>query len=247
MVPAASDSSSFAEILRTVEEQRQTLTLYNFRGRDRTLRALSSFFDGQTVRLRHGETDDGWPQNFLVLHDDGNYVAASSLRSVFEVLRREAGLLAAENPGDYDYPAVLRHIDQTVFAGYGKARMVAVSRDVERTAWRTGAGELHAGFQRLSLFGEQRSNYRAIAEAGVNTHVYGVGDVDLPDVGPTVHPSADDEVRGYWFVVFRGEDGARSLLAEEREPGHFFGVWTGHEAVADAIVERLRERHQDDH
>ncbi|WP_336037906.1 DICT sensory domain-containing protein [Halobacterium yunchengense] len=236
----ADDPPPLPDIVDDVDERALTLSLYNADVPREVLVDVQSYFDVQSVDLRRAGTDDGRPRNFVVLHDGDEYVAASDLASVYRVVRPDSPLLAAADPSEVDYPDLLRQIDQTVFTDYGRARMVVASREIEAAAARYG-GTLHAGFQRLSNLRPQFRLYERVAAAGVETHVYGAPDWEVPTDAHAVHASADPEITDSWFVVLDADDDAqkRALLAEERDDGRFFGFWTFDAGIVDVILARL--------
>lgn len=232
------------EIVRAVDAHQQTLSLYNFDGPDRVLDALSNYFSDQSVRLRRVSTSDRQPTNFLVLHRGDQFVAAASLDAVYDVVRGDETIVDPTSFQTLDYPDVIEQIDQTTFTGYDERRLVGVSRGYERFAWERGGGSIHAGFQRLSRLRPQLDVYQSLAERGVDVHVYGKEDDSVPDDRFTVHASDAEEITRSWFVAYEGPAGAhRGLLAWERVPNDFHGVWTSQKHVVDAILARLRAEH----
>jgi DICT domain-containing protein len=232
------------DIVYSIEEQTQTLSVLNFAASDRVAETLADYFADQSVTLRRTHTADGVPKNFAVLHDGDDYVASSGLRDVYEAIRPDASLAADDSPEHIDEPDVLDGIDRTAFTSYDKARMVGASRLVERTAWRAGDAELHTGFQRLSKARDQWKLYTRLALSDVDVHVYGAPDWDVPPTDVTIHGYDDAEITRTWFVVSDHPDDAytRALLAEEHGPNLFRGFWTDDSDVADTILTRLRQR-----
>lgn len=179
-----------------------------------------------------------------MLHDDEEFVAASTVREVYEMVRRESSHLGDSTPDEIAVPAVIEGIERTAFTSYDKARMVGASRRIERHAWEVGGGELHSGFQRLSRAREQWRLYTALAANGIAVHVYGAPDWDIPPTEITVHGDDAVELTDTWFVVYDAADDAdkRALLAEERGPNNYHGFWTDHAPIVDTILRRLRTR-----
>lgn len=140
-------------------------------------------------------------------------------------------------------PEILRHVDDTTFTAYGKRRMILASREIEDRAWRAGGGELHAGFQDMSLLREQWDDYSRLADCGVDVHVYGVPNWTPPETERlTVHPEESEEIRNSWFVSFESADyGNCTLLAVEREQNVFAGFWTYDDDVTADVLGHLRE------
>ncbi|NIC00427.1 histidine kinase [Halobacterium sp. R2-5] len=236
----AEDAPALPDIVDQVDERALTLTLYNVDVPRTALGDVQSYFDVQSVDLRRAATDDGVPRNFVVLHDDAEYVAAASFGELYRVVRPDSPLVTVDDPGDIEYPDLLRHVDQSVFTNYGRDRMVVASREIESSAHQFG-GRLHAGFQRLSNLRPQYGLYERLAAAGVETHIYGRPNWDVPTDAHRIHAYEDGEITDTWFVVLDADADAdkRALLAEERQDGQFFGFWTFDADVVDTVLARL--------
>jgi hypothetical protein len=235
----ASNAPTLQHVVRQVEASAPTLTLYNADLDDEVRADIRSYFAVQSVDLRRAATDDGQPRRFFVLHDGPEYVEAAELGDVYAAIRPDSPLIEETDPGDIDYPDLLRAIDETVFTDYGRRRMTLASRDIEAYAHRNG-GTLHAGFQELSNVKPQRRLYRNLADAGVDTHLYGSRDWDVPADGHTIHAHDNPEITRSWFVVLDGDDtDKRALLAEERQDDEFYGFWTYGPDIVDTILTRL--------
>lgn len=228
------------DIVCRVDERTLTLTFYNDDVPQSVLGAVRSYFEVQTVELRRAATDDGHPRNFVVLHDDDEFLAAADLESLYRVVRPDSPLLNVSDPENVEYPDLLRQIDQSVFTNYGRARMITASREIEASASRYG-GTLHSGFQRLSNLRPQSRLYERLADAGVDTHVYGEPDWDASTDAHTVHGYDDPEITKTWFVVLDAptDEHKRALLAEERQADQFYGFWTFDADIVDVILARL--------
>jgi hypothetical protein len=243
-MPSTSDTYSLAELLRAAEEQRQTLSVVNYDGPDHVLATLQEYFDAQSLVLRTTRTESRKPANFAVLHDDDEFLGAAPVEDIYHVARPDADLVGNGDVDELDCHRLFGEIDQSVFADYGERRMIAVSRAIEQTAWEHRAGELHAGFQSLSKLRHQWRIYRALADTDVEVHVYGRPDWTVPDDRFDVHGDRGQELARHWFVVFISPNGDdRALLAQEREPGRFFGVWTTRTEFAQALRRRLHDRY----
>ncbi|WP_232702257.1 histidine kinase [Halobacterium wangiae] len=238
--PETDDAPPLPEIVDLVDERELTLTLYNDDAGDGMRGDIRSYFQVQSVELRRATTDDGRPRNFFVLHDRDHFVDATSLASLYRVIRPDSELLDVVDPAVIEYPDLLRQIDQTVFTDYGRPRMTIASREIEEFAYRHG-GSLHAGFQVYSNLKPQYALYDRIARAGVDTHLYGAPDWHVPSEVHDLHEYADDEITSTWFVVLDAERDAekRALLAEERERDQFYGFWTFDAEIVDTILDRL--------
>lgn len=239
--PRETDAPPLQDIVQHVDERTLTLTLYNSNADRSVLEDIQSYFAVQTVNLRRGTTDDARPRNFLVLHDEDEFIEATVLRSLYRVVRPDSPLLGVTDPDDIEYPDLFAEIDQSLFTDYGRSRMIVASREIESQAHRYG-GTLHAGFQTFSNLKPQYRLYERLADAGVDTHVYGVDDWTVPTDAHDYHAYEDPEIRDTWFVVLDHEDPShrRALLAEERSQNQFYGFWTFKSSVVDLILRRLK-------
>jgi len=213
---------------------------------DRIRAELAAYFETQNVRVRTERTASGRPVEVAVL---------SAGDEVLEVL--DADLLRGfveHAPGgvgvaDAAYEPLLRHLKETTFTARDRERMLYTAREIEDRARRVAAGHLHAGFQRCSVIGDQRAVYADLARQGVDVHAYGTPDGSDPDPeGVRVHVADTHEVAATWFVVYDGggDDAQKTaLLAEEQEPGRFYGVWTYDPAIVDAALEYLERSYVD--
>lgn len=231
---------SLSSIIEDVTGTERTLTVYDPADPE-AIEDVKRHFEVQNVAVEEASAPEG-PDDFAVLHDDGEFLAAADLGELRRAVTFEAGLLDADFE-EQQYPDVLKHTDDTTFTAYEKRRMILASREIEERAWRTGEGELHAGFQRLSLFRDQWDRYARLGETGVSVHVYGEPDWQAPAADwLTLHEEDAPEVRGSWFVAFDAPEGTGcALVAEEREPDRFGGFWTYDEAVVGDVLGHLRE------
>ncbi|PSQ59238.1 hypothetical protein BRD18_03940, partial [Halobacteriales archaeon SW_7_71_33] len=71
---------SLAEFIDDVREREKTLTV--FTDDASVVEALRDFFEVQNVAVRRGETEGDGPEDFVVLHEEGEAVAASTLADV---------------------------------------------------------------------------------------------------------------------------------------------------------------------
>ncbi|WP_136715381.1 DICT sensory domain-containing protein [Halorientalis salina] len=235
---------SFREIIESVNGSRSTVTLFNLDAPPSAVEQVASYLEPQQVRFTRDTSEKGRPANFVVLHDDGDFVAASDFADVYEHVDIEGGLHRRQDL-DFEYPEVLGHIDNTTFSEFGKRRMIIASREIEKRAWDAGRGTLYTGFQRLSLVASQERIYRKLGESPVETHVYGLPNADVPDsVDVHVHGIDDEEIGRSWFVLYDGDgddDEKCGLLAEEVGPNVYSGFWTYRADFVDEMLAYLTE------
>lgn len=237
----SADIPRLTDIVYTVQTRRQTVSIYNLDASNRVVQALSEYFSNQSVQLRRSRTNETVPKNFAVLHKGDEFLAASGLIPLYDAIRPDAPLSKESHPEEISQPEVLSRISRTEFSSYNRARMVNISRVIERAAWDANEGELHTGFQRLSNARDQWSLYSRLAASDLDVHIYGAPDWEVPPSDAIVHAYGDAEITRTWFVVADCPAGpSRALLAEERGPGEFYGFWTDESRVVDTILERLR-------
>lgn len=229
-------------LVEEVEASAQTLSIVNYDGSEATKDRIVSYFEPQHVEVRDDVSAPSLPADFAVLHDGDSFVAAAA---VDEISRRLAGegYLGSIEFESAERPAILQHVDDRTFTSYDRRRMMLASREIESYAWRTGAGEIHAGFQRFSVLRPQTRLYERITEAGVDAHIYGAPDADAPEC-VVAHASEDEEILGTWFVAYEGDEpsDARALVAVETaaDVREFSGFWTYETETVDAVLNRLR-------
>lgn len=227
---------SLTELVTGVEDHEKTLWVFN--ADPASVATLRQQFGPRNLTVRDATTPSGCPSSFVVLSQDDAFVTAASVEEVLPD-DREPGT-GADRPRP-----ILEHLDETTFTSYDTRQMVAASREIEDRAWRRGAGDLHAGFQTLSVLRSQMEAYERLASrADLAVHAYATPDADVPshDTDMTIHVERADEIRSSWFVVYdgAGDDVDKcALLAEEREPGSFYGFWTYDPDTVDWLVDYL--------
>lgn len=245
---------SLAAVIDGVENASQTVSILNYEGPPEVKDRIVSYFEPQSVAVRE-ERREGLPKNFALLREGEEFLAASGTDELYEHVNGDV-MLDADRFERVRPPAVLEHVDNRTFTGYDRRRMTLASREIEHRAWREGGGELHAGFQRLSLLRTQRSVYERLRDAGVDVHVYGEPDAETPS-GLAEHAHTDEEIAQSWFVVYEGgESTARArqtrtgdgsdapscaMIATERGDGTFAGCWTYDSEIVDSVLTYLRD------
>jgi len=224
---------------------------------------LAGMFSEQSVTVDEAAVE-GVPENTVLLLDgDGNVLAQSPLSAVAESLlftNSDAFVTGSTSLAETNLPAVITGLEGVKFRlrGYPQSHkekllLIAVSRHIERVAWKHGAGTHRASFQRLSrIIDEQGTQrvYRQLGESGVDTHVYGVDDggaEDAAELGVTVHAGESPDYRDSWFVVHRppdadqpGEPTALALLAIQDDDGVWDGFFTSEPDGALAVDDYVR-------
>ena len=221
---------------------------------------LDSLLDGQPVSVSEADDDLAADEDVVALVEDGAVIARSPLDELLESVLLTNSDLYKTGGIELDevaLPNVFEGLDEVPFRVRGypasnkeKLLLIIISRVIERIAAERGAGTLRASFQRLSRMDDERGTrevYERVAEAGVDVHVYGVGDVaSLPELPVTFHTGTSYPYRRSWFVVFtppEGADGDRvALLALEDEPNVWDGFWTFRPELVTRIERYIAER-----
>jgi DICT domain-containing protein len=234
---------SLTELIAGVESHEKTLTVFN--ADEETVAAVRERFHDRNLTVELERTESGRPGGFAVLSKDtpeadDQFVTAASIDDILSQ--------AAPNAPEFEegsYRPILDHLDETMFTSYDTGQMVAASREIEDRAWRLGKGQLHAGFQMLSILDDQMDVYKQLAEKDrLEVHAYAYPDAEVPrhDTDLTIHVERSSEIETSWFVVYDGggvDVNKCALLAEEREPRTFYGFWTYDPDTVDWIIDYL--------
>ncbi|WP_066417962.1 DICT sensory domain-containing protein [Halorubrum aethiopicum] len=258
---------SLIEIISGVEAREATLTVFD--PDPSVAETLAEHFADRNLRVVAERPEEG-PTGYAVLSRDGEFVTAAAIDDLLPPAGDDGDRSGSESAegesadgesadgesaeGDGETPPrrvgqpILDHLDGTLFTSYSRAEMVAASREIEDRAWRVGGGELHAGFQTLDvLTGEANTYDRLAGKERLDVHAYAAAEGDAPETDQyEVHIGRTAEIRETWFVAYDGGgfDGAKCvLLAEEREPGRFYGFWSYDPDTVDRIIDYLTDRY----
>jgi hypothetical protein len=222
------------ETIDSVERQRKTLTVYAPTERSDLERGLAT----RNVAVEYEPLPDVG-QGFVVVADEDGFQGALTLRAFERLLEPPLRRPGKPHP-DEEFRFVFDVLDDTVFSSLDRRQLLATSREIEDRAWRVGRGELHVGFQSLSVMRTQLSLYRHFGtETDVDVHVYGRPDWEPPSLqGVTVHTPDEEEIGRVWFLVFDGGDADNEtvLLAEQRTADTYAGFWSYDPALVDGIL-----------
>ncbi|MFC7155143.1 DICT sensory domain-containing protein [Halomarina halobia] len=229
---------SLTELIAGVEAHERTLTVFNADAS--VTETLREHFADRNVVVERGEAAGG-PRDYVVLSEDEEFLTAADVDDLVNPRRATEPHFERDSP----YRPILDHLDETMFTSYDTRQMIAASREIEDRAWRVGSGELHAGFQKLSVLGTQLDVYEQLGgRRNLDVHAYAVPDGEVPDHESfTVHVERSREIANSWFVVYDGagvDANKCALLAEEREPRRYYGFWTYDPDTVDWIVDHLR-------
>lgn len=212
-------------------------------------RMLEDLFGDGSVDVSEGDLP-AREREVVALVRDGSVVATSPLSDVMEsvlLVNSDLFVTGARELSAAALPDAIRGLEDTRFEVRGypasereKFLLVAVSRAIEREAWRAGAGTLRAAFQRLSRIEDEsgtRRVYERLADTDVDAHLYGVPDWrPPPSFDAAVHGGTGPDFRRAWFVVFRAPGGGGSaLLAYETAPQQWSGFWTSRAGLVEDL------------
>ncbi len=199
---------------------------------------LGRIFDTEQVQV--AERADQSAE--VVVERDGRVVATSTVTDLLRSLllvNSDIYITGSRRLEDARLPETLWALHDIPFQlrGYPdsdseKLLLIAVSRAIERQAFRAGEGTLHVGFQQLSRLVNEPGTYRVyeqLAQTDVSVYAYGADDVDLPEsLNVTARTGTTGLYRDGWFVVYQPPvDGdAIGLYAVEAGNNHWDGFWT---------------------
>lgn len=208
-------------VIEAAAERRKTLLHYARDPGD-----FAERFAARNVDVTFRALPPDGPDPFVVVRDDDGFLGAVSVATLEGVLAAPGAATADGEAVAPAYDPLLDLLEDTVFASLSRRQLLATTREFEDRAWRAGAGVLHAGFQTVDDFDDQRSTYRRLAEdTGLDVHVH-VAASDLDAAGVTVHRDSE-YAADYWFVAFDGRgDSQCALVAEKTGEDDFEGAWT---------------------
>jgi KaiC/GvpD/RAD55 family RecA-like ATPase len=246
---------SLAAVIERVDDERPTLSVYEFEGDQAALDALADHCEVMNVAFRERDLGPDDPANVAMLHRGRDLIDAVPVQALLGALEVTESDVSGDEFAVTEGTDLLADLSRSTFGARGanKRFLLDVSHVIETEAWRHGAGELHAGFQDISRLwndDEARRIYRRLAESGVAVHVYGRPDTDAPDWdGITVHGVDNDEIAASWFVVYDGAgdpDEKAMLLTQERDLETYHGFWTYRSDRTDDTLAYLRTTYGDE-
>lgn len=204
---------------------------------------LREYFETHNVEVRTAEESESTDDDTVALYRGGEVVATDPIEAVLEYI---VGETATGEFTDSDVPAVVAEAETEIvgLTDASRRRMLAGSRQIEKRAWRSRTGTIHAGFQRLSVFADHESTerlYRQLARSGVEVHIYGAPSVSIEtEPGLNVHGSTSDPVTSTWFLAYKtAADPQAALLAQERRPDRYTGFWTFAPRLAGDVLSAI--------
>lgn len=225
-------------IVASVEANERILILSTPTDSRGLIEDVREYLDSQNVEVIH-EVSGNPEEEGAILKAGQDIVARVSLDAVRALIDPQIVRRLGES---VPYEPLLEALSDTTFTSYDRRQMLSASREIEDRAWRQGFGNLYAGFQRFSIFEDQREVYEQLAESELNVHVFAKPDVSPPDGQYITHSPEDFNIDRWWFVVYDGgdrESQASALLAEERSEGEYYGFWTYDPSLVDDILRTL--------
>lgn len=239
--------NSLRETITELEQRRKTIEVYG----DTATPAdeIERQFATKNVSVKYSSLPPGVEENFVIIRDDGGEFLGSLGLDVFDAMLspdiRPPWELAESPTG---YAEIFDFLDSTVFSSYDRQQMLATAREIEERAWRAGAGRLYAGFQDDAALRAQTDVYERLAgheDLTVQVYVSAAWEVDVSE-RLSVHAESTDEIGAVWFVIYDGggsDLGKCGLLAEERQPGQYYGYWTYDPALVDELASYLEAQY----
>jgi hypothetical protein len=240
---------SLGEFVDEVTEGEKTLTVFTAEEDDRLVAEVEQFFGVQNITVRWERVDTDGPEDFVVLHQDGDPVAVSTLSDVRDSLflqEQRRGPPGGDSLARGETPDVIRSLGNTTFATDGDDRMLLtqISHYILELAHETGGGRLHVGVGPLSDLAfalDDRAMFGKLARAGVEVHLHG-GNAAGTREGEVVAHDAVGETDDCRFVVFDGDgENARkaAMVAIDPDGESYRGFWTFEAALVDDVTAYL--------
>jgi len=236
---------SLRELIADIEARTMTLTVVNTP--DSVVDDLREQYEDRHLTI-DTRTLPEEPEQFAILSREDAFVTAVSLDDIYRP--PETAQSAATG---VERSPILDHLDETLFTSYSIEEMFMASREIEDRAWRIGSGELHAGFQTLSVLDGQTDAYNQLGEhTALSVHTYAAPVSDSPVVPDhehfTLHIENDEEIQKTWFVAYDGDgvdENMCALLAEERGDREFYGFWTYDPKTVEYLIGYLKGNYGD--
>ncbi|GAB7095126.1 hypothetical protein JCM30237_22790 [Halolamina litorea] len=254
---------SLERFVDAYEGVERSLVLANRRQPEQLRSMLETAFAEQSVAVDDAIVDGEEEDMVLLLGPDEEVLARSPLSAVASSLlftNSDAFITGSTDLDAVDLPDVITGLEGVKFRlrGYPRSHkekllLIAVSRQIERSAWLRDAGTHRASFQQLSRIVDEQGTervYRRLGESAVDTHVYGVDDGSAERasaLGVTVHAGTSTDYRDSWFVIHRPPEAGEpsgpdpiALLAVQDEEGVWHGFFTTEQEPAIRVDDYVR-------
>jgi hypothetical protein len=233
-----------------------SVQLINPAGPEPVRSMAESLFGSLDEEMQEAEIG-GLAEDLLLVIRDSEVVASSPLERIKNTLllvNSDLYTTGTRSIDEITIPDTVQTLSDEVFTltGYPEANteklvLTLVSRHVEQQAANSQTGTLKVSFQRLSRLDDERGTrevYKTLGQkADLDIHVYGFPDWNPPsEMGLTVHPVRDDEIRNTWFVVYSTDTGTdKAMLAVKDGPNTWKGYWTSNTPEIRAIDEYISQ------
>lgn len=228
---------SLLELVAEVEDREMTLTVYN--ADPEMSRDIRERFADRNLVVESATTASGKPEAYVTLSNESGVLTATSVADL-QAMFEDSGPIGADVQA---YRPVIDYLSETLFTSWDPEKMLAATREIEDRAWRIKRGRLLVGFQNLDVFETVRDVYERLAGSDLDIEMYTTPNGDPPSIdGITVHVEPSPEIERCWFVVYDGagaDENKCALVAEEREPRHYYGFWTYDPETVDRIFTHL--------
>jgi hypothetical protein len=195
----------------------------------------------ETHHLSGGRT------GFVVVESEDGSTRTVPLTAIAELLSGQPTTPRAGSSSQETLRGIVG-LDELSFRSFDRSQMLYTTREIEERAYRLGSGSLHVGFQRAGAFDAQHDVYEALLARGVGITAY------VADTYPasrdvlghdrlTYHVESVADLADYWFLVYDGAGDPLqrcALVAEERAPGRYYGVWTYDPELVAGFLTYLR-------
>lgn len=222
--------NSLRDAIDRIEGLQKTLEVYT--DEESIATVLKTQFSTRNVRVTHHPLPEREHAGFIIIRDaTGDFRGALGVDHLQAILSPEIRPPWTLEESDIQFTELFDFLDNTIFTSYTRRQMLATAREIEERAWRTNSGQLYAGFQNASAFRAQLPVYNRFAtERDVDLQIL-IEDEWGSDVAESIDVVTDarDEIGQFWLVIFDGghsELNMCGLVAEERQPDHYYGFWT---------------------
>ncbi|MBX0286186.1 sensor protein [Halomicroarcula sp. F28] len=235
---------ALSDQLEAIESRRKTLDVYTDKAA--TVAELAAQFSTRNVQVIQNEYAVGADTEFMVVRNaEGDPQGALGVEQFRTLIAPDIHPPWERSGTEADLADLFDFLDSTLFTSFSRRQMLAVSREIEERAWRVDTGVLYVGFQNATAVDAQAAVYNRFARrsaVGLQLFIEDEFDGRL-DGSIDVVSGEGEEIGRFWFLLFDGGGADQSkcgLLAEEREPGRFYGFWTYRPGIVDEIIDYLR-------
>ncbi len=221
-------------LIEEIDSRRRTITVFAPPDEADAASDLAAHFTTHNATVEERRIPDG-REGFVVVRSEGHPQRTVPLGAVKALLAGERSSDWRTLPKGVDTPSAVVGLDELSFRSFDRRQMLFTSREIEERAYRIGRGTLHVGFQRDGALAAQRAVYEALLVRGVEVEAY-IGDRHpraedgvLRHPGLTYHVESVPDLADYWFLAYDGGGEPLqqcALVAEERDPKSYYGVWT---------------------